>query len=130
MKDWPEQDRRRAPRVRARVVLSSEKDGEPFVMETVDISVSGAYCVVDRFVPLMSRVSIAMELPDEAGEASASGPRTVQAEGIVVRVEPEEEALDNSPGFRLALFFSHVEGDGRASLESFVGRYRDRSREI
>lgn len=127
MKDWPDQDRRRAPRVRARVVLSSEKDGEPFIMETVDISVSGAYCVVDRFVPLMSRVSISMELPEQG--SSAAG-RMVQAEGIVVRVEPEEDALDNSPGYRLALFFSHVEGDGRASLESFVGRHRDRSREI
>lgn len=124
-------DRRRAPRVFARLTLSSVPEGSDasFAMETVDISASGAYCLVDRFVPLMTRVNLSMDLPENPhGHAAEAACVTVRAEGIVVRVEQNAEG--NGAAYRLALFFSALEGDGRSRLEDFVRSLRDRRREI
>lgn len=118
-------ERRSAPRVRARLTVATAAEDQSFAMETLDISVSGAYCLVDRFVPLMTRVRLAIEIPLAGRDALI-----VKAQGIVVRIEPQERAIRDEPGYRLALFFSDVEEIGRQALEQFVGNAWDRSREI
>ncbi len=118
-------ERRRANRVKARVKVNSSSEAEPLCMETLDVSASGTYCLVDRFVPLMSKVSVTLEIPTENGPA-----RRVRADAIVVRAEPDDQAFGGKPGYRLALFFSRIEGDGKAVLEDFVGSFGVREREI
>lgn len=116
-------ERRRAERVVQRLSLATLADAAGAVeMETMDVSATGLSCLAVREIPLMARVKVTLGVPGEDGEPA----RPIEAEGIVVRVEKQDEP----PRFKIALFFSHFEGDGRAILERAIESQRQRGREI
>ena len=104
-------ERRRAPRVADRVAVSIVNPREVIRAETKDLSTSGAYCSLDRFIPLMTKLQLAFSLP------TASQP--IRCEGVVVRVLPQTE----QPGrniYEVAVFFTEVSDADRNALNAFV----------
>src|SRR5258706_2539461 len=81
------QEKRRYPRVIDRLTLrtSSVEQGAA-EMCTTNLSLGGAYVSTNRFIPPMTRVEILLHLPPEDG--SDTRPRPVQAEAVVVRIDP------------------------------------------
>jgi hypothetical protein len=110
------QERRRAPRISERIALAVSGEAEGFRAEAVNVSTSGAYCTMDRFIPPMTKLQLQFELPHN--------PRRVQVrcEGVVVRVEPVVENAEQGR-FHVAIFFSDIADRDRAAISAFV---RDR----
>jgi len=92
--------------------------GDPVTLRTRNISCSGLYCHVPRYVAPFTRVNVAMALPLRR-RGGAPHNETFAIEGVVVRTEPEQE----TPGvddYRVAIFFSGLTEEARDLLARYV----------
>ena len=104
------EDRRRYPRSRRGVQAVLDESG-PGVLNHVDnISANGVLCHTIKPVPLMTRLRIHLELP------LPDRPR-VDAEGIVVRCEPDDSGDDH---FGVAILFTKLDESSQAAIHQFV----------
>ena len=110
-------ERRGAPRIAKRLPLRLTHDEGDLTTKTENISASGAYCTIRRFVPLMTKLRIRLELLDQ------SKPASVICEGIVVRVEPPAPAPKRA-SYKVAIFFSELSDHSRSLLAQYVQRHR------
>ena len=81
----------------------------------VNLSISGTLCLVDRDIPMMTQLKIALSLP-LTGTGGSSKERSVTAKGVVVRKEPY---LQNGQ-FLIAIFFSDMKPADKKTLEQFI----------
>jgi len=103
-------DRRRYPRSRRGLPLLSDASG-PGVLNHVDnISANGVLCHTVKPIPLMTRMRIVLDLPKQFE-------RRVDAEGIVVRCEPDAQGDDR---FRVAILFSKLDDEDHEALRQYV----------
>jgi len=85
------------------------------VIQTKNISCSGALCVADRHVELMTKVVITMLLPQHNDLPSAK----IVCNGVVVRAEE-----DITTGMcDLGIFFNDIREKERAKLEHYISHY-------
>ena len=106
-------ERRRSPRVETRLPLSLGDPSAELLTTTQNVSASGAYCTVRKFLPPMTRLQVRMELPGDGR------PHPIECEGVVVRVEPPEPVVRRT-NYRIAIFFSDLSERDRAGLSHFV----------
>ena len=101
------EERRRYPRSRRGFPVVDESG--PGVLNHVNnISANGVLCHTINPIPLMTKMSIALELPKPA-------PRRIECEGIVVRCDPHEQGDDH---FKVAILFTKIsDGDHEAICE-------------
>ncbi len=103
-------ERRRYPRSR-RALPAVTDDSGPGVLNHIDnISASGVLCHTVKPIPLMTRMSIVLELPRPFD-------RRVECEGVVVRCEPDEMGDDN---FRVAILYTRMDEEDRVAIEEYV----------
>jgi hypothetical protein len=105
-------ERRRYPRSRRALPQIVEDDG-PGVLNHVDnISANGVLCHTVKPIPLMTKMSIALDLPKPHD-------RRIECEGVVVRCEPHDVGDDH---FKVAILYTKIdEGDQRA-IEELVAQ--------
>ncbi|MBN2307501.1 MAG: PilZ domain-containing protein [Candidatus Hydrogenedentes bacterium] len=104
------EERRRYPRS-WRGFPAVVDDGGPGVLNHVDnISANGVLCHTVKPVPLMTKLSIVLELPKPLE-------RRVECEGIVVRCDPHEKGDDH---FKVAILFSKLTEGDRDAIQEFV----------
>ena len=108
-------ERRQAPRVDERVAIAISSDGRAIQAETENLSTSGAYCVLDRFIAPMTKLELAFELPNGARRTR------IQGTGVVVRVEPRISERAQSQ-YYVAIFFSEMSERHRDAISKFVRR--------
>ena len=113
MSPRPSMDRRRAPRVDTRLPLSLGERTAELLTTTHNISASGAYCTVRKFLAPMTKLQVRMELPNDGHLVS------IECRGVVVRVEPPEPAPRRAT-YRVAIFFSDLSERNRALISQFV----------
>ncbi len=106
-------ERRGAPRVAERVPLAISDAGAELATETKNLSASGAYCTVDRFIAPMSKLQLRFELPDGSRRV------TVRCVGVVVRVEPIVDTIERGR-YHLGIFFTDIAERDRAAIARFV----------
>jgi len=112
------QDKRRHPRVAHKIRVRSH-EREAVELETIDLSVGGFSCMAPVFLAPMTKMAVSLVLPhDSAGRAAE---QTVKGEAVVVRSEPAYPSSGHNGGYRVALFFSHMEEDDRHRLNRFLG---------
>jgi hypothetical protein len=108
-------DRRRYPRSRRKLSLMVD-DASPGVLNHIDnISANGVLCHTIKPVPLMTKLSMALELPSPIS-------KRVECEGIVVRCEPDEKGDDH---FKVAILYSRIDEDDRKAISEFVQESAD-----
>ena len=118
-------ERRQSQRIDARMKLEVKVplgDGQlqPASLETINISSSGIYFRSEHFIEPMTKLGMCLELPvSSATEGAAPEIATLDSEGIVVRVSPEEEAPDVDR-YEIAVFFTHIEPEGLQALEEHI----------
>lgn len=104
------QERRRYPRSR-RGLPTIADNSSPGVLNHVDnISASGILCHTINPIPLMTKMSVVLELPKPFD-------RRVECEGVVVRCDPEEVGDDK---FRVAILYTRMTDEDREALEEYV----------
>lgn len=104
------EERRRYPRSRRGFPAITDQSG-PGVLNHVDnISGSGVLCHTVKPIPLMTKMSIVLEIPKPAS-------RRIECEGIVVRCDPHEQGDDH---FKVAILFSKITDDDHQAVLDFV----------
>jgi len=88
---------------------------------TTDISASGLYCKIGREIPLMSRVKLAIMVPDNKGDDKASSP--LEVDGVVVREHPV--IIDGAvKHFDVAIFFDNLSEKDKATIQNYIDKKR------
>ena len=106
-------ERRRAPRVPERVPVALTDEGKAFHTESENLSATGVYCTLDRFMPPMTKLQVQFELPDGARRVC------VRCKGVVVRVEPVIANAERGR-YHVAVFFTELTERHRAAISRFV----------
>lgn len=109
-------NRRRAPRIPQRLPIHLRADTEELMTETENISVSGAYCTVTRFLSPMTKLQVRLEIP---GPLEAT---TISCEAAVVRIEPAKPVADRSE-YQVAVFFTDLSERDQAALTRYVQQH-------
>ena len=115
-------ERRRAPRVTEQVAIAISGDGQVWQAQTKDVSTAGAYLLLDRFIPPMTKLQVAFELPDGAKRAR------IEATGVVVRAEPVVSDAASKGQYHIAIYFSEMSERHRAAISKFVSHRLSSSR--
>lgn len=103
-------ERRRYPRSRRGLPLVMDESG-PGVLNHVDnISANGVLCHTVKPVALMTKMRIHLELPKPRKHR-------VDAEGIVVRCDPDEKGDDH---FKVAILFTRISDGDHEAIHKFV----------
>lgn len=103
-------DRRRHPRSK-RGFLGLENKADPGVLNQVEnISCSGILCYTSAPIEEMTKMSIALELPDPIN-------KEIHAEGIVVRCDADD---DKDDVYRVAILYTKLDGDDLLAIKEFV----------
>ena len=107
------QERRRAPRVPERVPLAITDATAVVEAETKNLSASGVYCALERFIAPMTKLQLEFELPQGVR------PTRIQCSGVVVRVEPIITRVDRAR-YNTAIFFTDLVERDRMAISQFV----------
>ncbi len=105
------EERRRYQRSQRGLKLAIVDDNGPGVLNHIDnISETGVLCHTVKPLPLMARVGVMIDMPKPAEHR-------IEAEGIVVRCDPDELGDDH---FLVAIFFTRLSDDDRDAVTEFV----------
>lgn len=103
------QERRQFPRSKSS--LSLKKGDTSGILNHVDnISANGVLCHTEKPLPLMTRMSIALELPKPFS-------RPIDAEGVVVRCDPPD---GDDAHYRVAILFTRITDEDHEAVRRFV----------
>lgn len=81
------QERRKYPRIKKDLPLKLSHQEFDIITQTENLSCTGAYCKVNRLIPLMTKLKITILLPLERTKKSHSENTKVVCRGVVVRAE-------------------------------------------
>lgn len=101
-------ERRSHPRLITALPLRIKTAEFDITTSTRDISCVGAYCQIDKYLPPMTKLDIAMVLNNQP-----AGVR-VKCKGVVVRSEPNENK------FNIAIFFNDIAETEKEKISKFI----------
>lgn len=111
------QERRQHPRIQKNIPLKiSQEDGD-LVTETWNISRSGAYCKVNRYIEPMTKLKVNLLLPFKKRERQMT--RQISCEGIVIRTE----TVPSKDYYNVAIFFSDIAKKDAEAIAEYVDAY-------
>lgn len=116
-------EKRRHPRLEKTLPLklSSARQAD-IVTQTKNLSCVGAYCTVNKAIPLMTKLKITLLLPEKTKQAKERSSK-VNCVGVVVRSEqsPQEGTYD------VAIFFEQIREKEKVKLEEYINHHLDLS---
>lgn len=107
-------ERRRHARIDHNIPLKISCQDADFVTETKNISCSGAYCRVDKYIEPMTKLKIHLLLPLKKNSKTTTV--KVCCGGVVVRTE----SVSGDEMFDTAIFFNDIEQKDMRALAEFV----------
>ncbi|MBI4309377.1 MAG: PilZ domain-containing protein [Candidatus Omnitrophica bacterium] len=107
-------ERRRHPRLEHNVPVKISSGDVDIVTETSNLSCSGAFCRIDKYIAPMTRLKLNLLLPLRKNNKIAT--KRIHCEGVVVRTESTKE--DDS--FLTAIFFSEISPRDAKIVSEFV----------
>ncbi len=110
-------ERRSAARLPARLAMEITLGADRARAESLNVSANGVYFSSKAYIPLLTRLRITLELPEEPGSTSR-----VACDGVVVRTEPEVETASASE-YEVACYFTDMSDTDRDRLESYILRH-------
>jgi hypothetical protein len=114
-----DRERRRHPRINERVPFTLRAEDFDAVTETINMSCLGAYCQLDKHIPLMTSLKIALALPrsDKKSEIEYA-----ECNGVVVRVEEVVSKSHKSSVYNTAIYFNEIEDSEKEKIANFFQR--------
>ena len=116
----PPQERRQYPRVKGEIPVKIQQEDGDMVTETENISRSGAYCRVNRYVKPMTKLKISLLLPMKRMGKNLT--TKISCEGIVVRAEP----VEGDDFYHAAIFFNNISQKDSDSIAEYVNYYLEK----
>ena len=107
-------ERRRHLRLEKSIPIKISSGDMDIVTETKNLSCSGAFCLVDKFITPMTKLNVHLLLPLKRNNKMVS--KRIHCEGVVVR---SESAVDQD-SFQTAIFFSDISSKDSQVIHEFV----------
>ena len=113
-------ERRRHPRVDERLEFKLKAEDFDLVTETINLSCLGAYCQLNKHIPLMTTLKIALALPygDQGNEFDY-----VECSGVVVRVEEVFSQANVDSIYNTAVYFNEIGESEKEKIASLFQRH-------
>ena len=107
-------ERRKHPRLESNIPMKICQEDGDIVTETWNISRSGAYCRVSRYIEPMTKLRIHLLLPVKKNNKQST--KKISCEGVVVRTEnvPEKDY------FNIAVFFSDIPKKDSEAIADYI----------
>ncbi len=115
-RDTVEQERRRYPRVAKGLAIKLKDREADFVTETKNVSCIGAYCTVNAYVALLTKLRITLILP-KSRKVKTSKP--IICEGTVVRVEKCPPGIESNR-YNIAIYFNQISKGDMKIIDHYV----------
>lgn len=113
-------EKRKDPRLENNIpVKICQEDGD-IVTETANISRSGVYCRIDRYIEPMSRMQVHLLLPVVKSGKSTS--KKITCQGVVVRTEP----TDKREVFNIAIFFNNISQRDADTITDYINSFLEK----
>ena len=110
-------DRRRSLRVEKTLSLQLTAPAFDLTTETKNVSRRGVYCRVNRHIPFMAKLKIALLVPlQERGRVVS---RTIRCDALVVRSESQMVENGKEKHF-VALYFERMKPSDSVHLERYI----------
>ena len=105
-------ERRRSVRIQEKLPFKIGSAEFEITAETVNISLHGALCVLEKSLPLMTQLAVGLTLP---GAGNKRG-KTLHIKGVVVRRDKDPQA----ERYVTAIFFSDIKKEDQETLSRFI----------
>jgi c-di-GMP-binding flagellar brake protein YcgR len=110
-------ERRRHPRIHEHLPFTLKAEGFDTVTHTINVSCLGAYCQLDKRIPLMTHLKIALALPSADQKKDFE---YVECSGVVVRVEEGGSESHRGSVYNTAIYFSEIRESEREKIVRLV----------
>ncbi|MFC1514353.1 PilZ domain-containing protein [Candidatus Omnitrophota bacterium] len=107
-------EKRQHPRLEKTLPLKLSSRHADIVTQTKNLSCNGAYCTVNKNLPLMTKLKITLLLPEKE-KSSKEKSKRVTCVGVVVRSE-----LIRQDRYDVAIFFEQIREKEKVKLEEYV----------
>ena len=107
-------ERRRHKRIDSRLPLKLKEGDYDLITETKNVSCSGAYCEVNRYLPPLTKINVTLVFPRAKGETE-----TITCQGIVVRTDHMPYS-NGTNYYCVAIYFSDINKADMSKLSAFV----------
>ncbi len=114
------EERRRYPRSKRQVQVVMDDRGPGILNHIDNISEAGVLCHTIKPVALMTKIGILLDLPKPFEHR-------IDAEGVVVRCDPEELGDDH---FKVAIFFTKLSETDKEAIQEFVAWDENESEDL
>ncbi|MBU4305054.1 MAG: PilZ domain-containing protein [Candidatus Omnitrophica bacterium] len=101
------------------VTLPLKIAGADFHMatDTKNISCTGLYCHVTRFLPVMTKLSISLFVPLIVKERKVE--KQINCAAVVVRTEPDRE-VQSTDIYYIGMFFTDIKEKDRETISKYI----------
>jgi len=110
-------ERRKNPRLSNSIPLKIFLGDGEISTDTVNISRSGAYCIVNQYIEPMTKLNINLMVPVRNNDKFVS--KNISCEGVVVRIEK----CDNENFHNVAIFFNDIAQKDAENIADYVSSY-------
>ena len=107
-------ERRQSPRVEQNIPLKISHDDFDIVTETKNLSRSGVYCRVKKYIEPMTKLKMHLLLPFKRNERIVT--KKVSCQGVVVRTE----SIPQSDGYNIAIYFNDIQKRDAEQITEFI----------
>ncbi|MDP6685656.1 MAG: PilZ domain-containing protein [Candidatus Omnitrophota bacterium] len=110
-------ERRKYKRSKKQLPLKIADKTFDIITETADISSSGIYCRVTRFLSVMSKIEVVILVPTKPHGKQT---KKIRCRGIVVRSEPIILKDTEKAHYNVAIFFSDMSDKDKEAVVAYV----------
>ena len=109
-------DRRRHPRVDKNVPLKISTADVDLVTETKNLSRTGVYCRINKYIEPMTKLKIHLLLPLKKGNRMTT--KKITCNGVIVRTE---SVCDNE--YSVAIYFNDIPARDADSITDYINTF-------
>lgn len=113
-------EKRRQPRTKKSINFKLKTNGSIISAVSINLSCTGTYCKVDKYIPYMTNLKIDIALPSDDQE---KGIEYLKCNGIVVRVEEDLSGANSGNIYNIAIFFNEISKSVKEKIENFVKKH-------
>lgn len=106
-------ERRKHLRISEELPFQIGHQGYEIKAKTINISEAGALCNIDKDIPILTQLSVALSLPSHN---SSSKSRIIKAKGVIVRKQ-KDLAIGK---ITIAIYFSDMSVKDHQALDEFI----------
>lgn len=113
LKEKHHSEKRQHPRLKKNLPIKIRNGDFDIFTETKNISCTGAYCQIDKYIAPFTKIKTTILLPAKTENSNCC----IKCEGTVVRVEKADSSLETL--YNIAVYFNQI---SKASM-SKIGRF-------